>query len=77
MKDQDTPMTKGDLQTILSHITRERRNVENYVDERLGEVETRLENIENDLENIENDVNVIADVLKLERDEKGQLKKTA
>ena len=43
------PLTKEDLQTILDHVTKERRNVENFIAEKLNEVNERLENIEDRL----------------------------
>ena len=55
------PLTKADLQTILDHVTKERRNVENYIDEKLSQVNT--------------DVESIAAYLGFERDSKGCLQK--
>ena len=43
------PLTKEDLQTILDHVTKERLNVENFIAEKLNEVNERLENIEDRL----------------------------
>ena len=73
----DIPTLSGESQTILDHITAERRKVENYVNRKIGEVHRRLDTIEERLENVENDVNTIAKNTEHERDERGQLQKTA
>ena len=66
----DKPLTKGDLQTILDHITSERRKGDNYVNQKLGEVNDRLDSIEDD-------VSTIAQNTGHKRDRKGQLRKSA
>ena len=34
---ENAPMTRADLQTILDHVTQERRKTENYIDDQLSE----------------------------------------
>lgn len=78
MNHQDRPLTKGDLQTILDHVTTERKNLENYVNDRLDNVENRLDTLQDDVSQLKRDVNTIAKNTGHYRDMKtGQLRKTA
>ena len=63
-------MNKSDVQTILDHITSERRKVENYIDDELEKTNTKVDalqkgvsglktdmsNLENKVDNLENKV---------------------
>ena len=69
MNDDDRTLTRADKQDILDHITRERRNGDNYVDEQLSEVKE-------DMKQLKEDVNTIASVFGFSRDRQtGQLKR--
>ena len=64
------PITKGDLQTILDHVTSERQKVENYINDELEKTNTKVDalqkgvsglkkdmsNLENKVDNLENKV---------------------
>ena len=51
-KKADTPMTKGDLQTILDHITDETKSVENYVHEELIKVNDKMDALQKGVSNL-------------------------
>ena len=50
------PITKGDLQTILDHITSERRNVENYVNSEIKQVNTKVDALQKGVSTLKKDV---------------------
>ena len=55
----DTPMTKGDMQTILDHITSERQKTENYVHEELEKVNNRMDAMQKGISNLKSDVSTL------------------
>ena len=55
----DTPMTKGDMQTILDHITSERQKTENYVHEELEKVNNRMDAMQKGISNLKKDVSTL------------------
>ena len=65
----DAPMTKGDMQTILDHITSERRKTENYVHEELENVHEELEKANNRMDAMQKGIsNLRKDVSTLKSD---------
>ncbi len=65
----DTPMTKGDMQTILDHITSERQKTENYVHEELEKVNNRMDAMQKGISNLKKDVSTLkSDVSTLKSD---------
>ena len=58
MRDND-PMTRGDLQTLLDHITSERRSVENYVDNKIEQVNTKVDALQKDVSTLKTDVSTL------------------
>ena len=66
---ENAPMTRADLQTILDHVTQERRKTENYIDDQLSE-------IKRELKSVKDDVSMIASVFGFKRNSKGQLFRT-
>ena len=73
----DAPLTKGDLQTLLDHITRERRNTENYIDKQLTGIKSDVAVLKEDVAQLKDDVAMIASILGLKRNQIGKLTKTA
>ena len=71
-KENENPsMTQGDVQTILDHITSERRNVENYVNEELQKVHTKMDALQNGVSNLKTDMTEVKkDVSALKADMK-------
>lgn len=55
----DAPMTKGDMQTILDHITSERQKTENYVHEELEKVNNRMDAMQKGISNLRKDVSTL------------------
>ena len=49
-------MRNADVQTILDHITSERRKVENYIHDELTKTNTKLDALQKDLSGIREDV---------------------
>lgn len=71
MKDKNTPMTKdaADVQTILDHITSERRKVENYVHEELENVNNKVDALQKGVSNLKRDMTQVkSDVSQLKTD---------
>ncbi len=65
----DTPMTKGDMQTILDHITSERQKTENYVHEELEYVHEELKKTNNRMDAMQKGIsNLRKDVSTLKSD---------
>ena len=65
----DTPITKGDMQTILDHITSERQKTENYVHEELEYVHEKLEKANNRMDAMQKGIgNLRKDVSTLKSD---------
>ena len=65
----DTPITKGDMQTILDHITSERQKTENYVHEELEYVHEKLEKANNRMDAMQKGIgNLWKDVSTLKSD---------
>ena len=69
MRDND-PITRGDLQTLFDHITSERRSVENYVDNKIEQVNTKVDalqkdvsTLKTDMKRVENKVDVLTDAV--------------
>ena len=52
MNDDDRTLTRADKQDILDHITQERRNAENYIDDTLVEMDSKLDAIQKDVDTI-------------------------
>ena len=50
------PITKGDVQTILDHVTSERQKVENYINEELEKTNTKVDAIQKGLSGLKKDV---------------------
>ena len=68
MRDND-PITRGDLQTLFDHITSERRNVENYVDNKIEQVNTKVDALQKDVSTLKTDVSTLkTDVSTLKTD---------
>ena len=55
----DAPMTKGDMQTILDHITSERQKTENYVHEELEKANNRMDAMQKGISNLRKDVSTL------------------
>ena len=65
----DTPMTKGDMQTILDHITSERQKTESYVHEELEKVNNKMNAMQKGISNLKKDVSTLkSDVSTLKSD---------
>ena len=65
----DAPMTKGDMQTILDHITSERQKTENYVHEELEKANNRMDAMQKGISNLRKDVSTLkSDVSTLKSD---------
>ena len=91
MNDDDRTLTRADKQDILDHITRERRNGDNYVDKQLSKVNGKIDKLQEDMTQVKRDVrvlkadvaelktdvNTLAKVVDYERDTKGQLQKAS
>ena len=58
MRDND-PITRGDLQTLFDHITSERRSVENYVDNKIEQVNTKVDALQKDVSTLKTDVSTL------------------
>ena len=66
---KDAPMTKGDMQTILDHITSERQKIENYVHEELEKTNNRMDAMQKGISNLKSDVSTLkSDVSTLKSD---------
>lgn len=53
MNEKENPsMTKADVQTILEHITSERRKVENYVHEEIEKVNNKVDALQRGVSNL-------------------------
>ena len=50
------PITKGDVQTILDHITSERQKVENYINDELEKTNTKVDALQKGLSGLKKDV---------------------
>ena len=50
------PITKGDVQTILNHITSERQKVENYINDELEKTNTKVDALQKGLSGLKKDV---------------------
>ena len=71
MKDEnkDAPMTKGDLQTILDHVTTETRKVENYVHAEIENVTKKVDALQKGVSNLKRDMSEVkTDVSQLKTD---------
>ena len=55
----DAPMTKGDMQTILDHITSERQKTENYIHEELEKANNRMDAMQKGISNLRKDVSIL------------------
>ena len=65
----DTPVTKGDMQTILDHITSERQKIENYVHEELEKTNNRMDAMQKGISTLKSDVSTLkSDVSTLKSD---------
>ena len=65
----NTPMTKGDMQTILDHITSERQKTENYIHEELEKANNRMDVMQKGISNLRKDVSTLkSDVSTLKSD---------
>ena len=64
--DPNAPLTKGDLQTILNHITRENRRNDNLINQ-----------LSEDVSQLKDDMSIIASILGLKRNQRGKLTKIA
>ena len=70
MRDND-PITRGDLQTLFDHITSERRSVENYVDNKIEQVNTKVDALQKGVSTLQKDVSTLkTDVSTLKTDMK-------
>ena len=56
MNEKDKPLTKGDLQTILDHVTTERQNAEKYVNEELNKVNDKVDALQKGVSNLKRDM---------------------
>jgi chromosome segregation ATPase len=65
-------MSRGDLQTILDHITSERRNVENYVNSEIKQVKSEIKQVNTKVDALQNGVSTLKkDVSGLKEDVSG------
>ena len=55
----DDPITKGGIQTILDHITLERRNVENYVNSEIKQVKSEIKQVNTKVDALQNGVSTL------------------
>ena len=51
-ENENEPLTKADLHTILTHVTAERRHVENYVHEELDKVNNKMDALQKGVSNL-------------------------
>ena len=56
MKDKDAPMTHGEFQTMLDHITSERLKVQNYVHEEMEKVNNKVDALQTGVSNLKRDM---------------------
>ena len=56
MKDKNAPMTHGEFQTMLDHITSERLEVQNYVHEEMEKVNNKVDALQTGVSNLKRDM---------------------
>ena len=67
-------MTNADVQTILDHITSERRKVENYINDELEKTNTKVDALQRGVSGLKKDVSVLKEDVSVLKEDVSVLK---